>query len=73
MRTTIVIPDELKKRARRVAADRGVSMGELVREGLEVVIERHQPKPKAVGIIASGYKDSGRWIGETRPEPRSWR
>ncbi len=73
MRTTVVIPDDLKKKARRVAAERGVSLGELVREGLEVVVESYQPKPRAVGVISSGHKDSGRWIGETRAEPRAWR
>jgi hypothetical protein len=73
MRTTVVIPEDLRKKARRVAAERGVSFGELVREGLQAIVETHQPKPRSGGIVATGYKDSGRWIGETRPEPRSWR
>ncbi len=73
MRTTVVIPPELQRKAKRVAAERGVSFGQLVREGLEKVVETHQPKPRAVGVVATGHKDSGRWIGETRAEPRSWR
>jgi hypothetical protein len=73
MRTTVVIPPDLQKKAKRVAAERGVSFGQLVREGLEAIVDTHQPKPKSGGIVATGYKDSGRWIGETRAEPRPWR
>jgi hypothetical protein len=73
MRTTVVVPPELQKKVKRLAAERGVSFGQLVREGLEAIVETHQPKPRAVGVMSSGHKDSGRWIGETRAVPRPWR
>jgi hypothetical protein len=73
MRTTVVIPEELQKKAKRVAAERGVSFGELVREGLERVVGTHRPKPKSGGVGFSGHSDTSKLAGEIRPKPRSWR
>ncbi|MEZ5332104.1 MAG: CopG family transcriptional regulator [Thermoanaerobaculia bacterium] len=38
-RTTILLPEELKARAERIAARDGVSLSELIRRGLEGIIE----------------------------------
>ena len=56
-RTTIMLPTQTRDRLRRVAAQRGVSMGTLIREAIEnVTIDQH-PKPKSLGIGASGQTD----------------
>jgi predicted transcriptional regulator len=72
MRTTVVLPDELKRKAQRLAAERGLSMGELIRKALEEVVERQRPKAKSFGLAGSGEKDIGHRTGELyRPDP--WR
>jgi len=70
MRTTVVIPDELKTRARRVAAERGVSIGQLVREALEEKLRNERPKAKSFGLGAS--RTTARQTGELY-EPDPWR
>jgi len=72
MRTTVVIPDELKKRARRVAAERGVSVSQLVREALEETLRHERPKAKSFGLGASGKPGIAHRASELyRPDP--WR
>lgn len=72
-RTTVVASDELLERLRRVAAERGISMAELIREALEEALKRYRPRPRSLGIGASGHTDTARRAGEERPEPRPWR
>jgi predicted transcriptional regulator len=72
-RTTIVAPEELLERLRRVAAERQVSLAMLIREALEEKVENHRPKPRSLGIGASGRADTARRAGDERPVPRSWR
>ena len=48
-------------------------MAALIRELLEEGIEPRRPKPKSIGIGASGHTDTARRAGEERPKPRSWR
>ena len=72
-RTTIVAPDGLLERLRRVAAERGVSMATLIREALEEKVKSHRPKPRSLGIGDSGQSDTARRTSEERPAPRSWR
>lgn len=72
-RTTIVAPQELLDRLRRVAEDRGVSFATVIREALEEKAEEAFPKPRSIGIGASGYSDSARRAADERPEPSSWR
>ena len=43
-RTTIMLPTELKTRAARRAKQMGVSLGELVRESLEVALSGNRPR-----------------------------
>jgi len=72
-RTTIVAPDDLLQRLRALAAERGVSLAAVIREALEEKAARHRPKPRSLGMAASGYTDTARRSGDERPEPRPWR
>ncbi len=72
-RTTVVLPNELRQRLRRIAAERGVSMATVIREALEEKANHHRPKPLSIGIFDSGHTDTSRLAGEIRPKPRSWR
>jgi hypothetical protein len=49
-RTTVFLPDQLKKRLERTARRRGMSEAELIREGVELVTA---PEPRLL-LFASG-------------------
>jgi len=73
-RTTVVIPEELKRQAKRAAAERGVSMGELIREALEEKLRSSQRPPlRIIGIAESRRGDLSRRSADERAVPRSWR
>ena len=72
-RTTITIDDEVRRRLRRIAAERGVSMAALIREAIDEKADRLAPRPRSIGVGASGTADTARRSGDERPEPRSWR
>ena len=72
-RTTITLDVETRARLRRIAADRGVSMAALIREAIDATIEQHAPRPRSLGVGASGRADTARRAGDERPEPRTWR
>lgn len=72
-RTTLSIPGPLLERLRVTAAERGVSMAELVREALEEKLADSRPTPRCLGIGASGLHDTARRASDERPEPRTWR
>jgi predicted DNA-binding transcriptional regulator AlpA len=72
-RTTIVAPQELIERLRRVANDRGVSLATVIREAMEEKAEESFPKPKSLGIASSGFSDTSQRSADERPVPRSWR
>jgi hypothetical protein len=72
-RTTIMAPPELLDRLRRLAAERRTSMATIIREALEEKAQEYLPKPRSIGIGASGHTDTARRAGEERPEPRPWR
>jgi metal-responsive CopG/Arc/MetJ family transcriptional regulator len=72
-RTTIVAPEHLLKRLRRMAAERGTSMADLIREALEDKVGTDQPRPRSLGVGASGHADTAQRAGDERPVPRSWR
>ena len=44
-RTQIQLPDELYQRAKRVAAERELSLAEMTRRGLELFLARFSDKP----------------------------
>jgi plasmid stability protein len=72
-RTTIVAPEELLRRLRIVAAERGTSMAELIREALEEKVAEHRPKPKSLGVGNSGRTDISRRTGDEEIVPPPWR
>ena len=72
-RTTITLAVDTRRRLRRIAAERGISMAALIREAIEATIERHAPRPNSLGIGASGIAGTARRSSDERPEPRSWR
>jgi metal-responsive CopG/Arc/MetJ family transcriptional regulator len=72
-RTTISVPEKLLGRLRLIAAERRTSMAALVREALEEKVAGYRPRPRSLGIGASGRRDTARRTAEERPEPRSWR
>jgi len=72
-RTTLSIPGPLLERLRRAAAERRMSMAELVREAIEEKLATHRPTPRCLGVGASGHRDTAREASEVRAEPRAWR
>jgi hypothetical protein len=72
-RTTLSLPDETRRRLRRLAAERGVSMASLIREAIDEKVERMAPRPRSLGVGASGVGDTARRSADERPEPREWR
>lgn len=72
-RTTITIDDDTRKRLRRIAAERGVSMATIIREAIDEKADRLAPRPRSLGIGASGTSDTARRTAQERPEPRPWR
>jgi predicted transcriptional regulator len=72
-RTTLTLDEETRRRLRRIAAERGISMAAVIRGAIDEAVERHAPRPRSLGIGASETPDTGRLTGEVRPEPRAWR
>ena len=72
-RTTISISDELLKRLRVMAEEQHTSMASLVREALEEKARSYHPRPRSLGVGASGHEDTARRSAEERAEPRPWR
>ena len=72
-RTTISLPEELLDRLRRIAAEQRTSIASLIREAIEEKIGAYRPKPKSLGIGASGSPDTARRSGDERAGTRSWR
>ncbi len=72
-RTTLTLDADTRRRLRRIAAERGISMAAVIREAIDEAIERHAPKPRSLGVAASGTPDTARRTADERPEPRSWR
>ncbi len=72
-RTTITLEVETQVQLRRIAADQGISMAELIRRAIDATIEQHAPRPRSLGVGASGIADTARRTADERPEPRSWR
>lgn len=72
-RTTLTIPQELRARLRRLAAERGVSMAAIVREAIDEKLAAARPRPRSIGAGASGTRDTARRSADERPEPRGWR
>ncbi len=72
-RTTIVAPEDLLKRLRRMAAERGTSMADLIREALEDKVTTDRPRPRSLGLGASGHADTAQRASNEPSTPRAWR
>lgn len=72
-RTTLMLPDETRDRLRMIAAERGVSMATIIREAIDEKVASVRPRPRSIGVGASGAADTARRAGDERPEPRAWR
>lgn len=72
-RTTISLPEELLDRLRRIAADQRTSIAALVREALEEKVTAYRPRPRSLGVGASGHRDTAQRTAEERAPTRSWR
>jgi len=63
-RTTIMLPETLYERVRRLAEERGESMGQLIRDALEDTAGGYQPRMHSLGIGSSGRSDISERIDE---------
>lgn len=72
-RATITLPPYLLERLRVVAAEREMSVEAVVREALEEKVSEYRPRPRSLGIGASGSAGTARRTADERPVPRSWR
>jgi hypothetical protein len=63
-RTTIMLPHELRLKAMRQAQALGMSLGELVRKGLESVLDR-APRSEAADPF---FADRARYRGSAPPD-----
>jgi hypothetical protein len=56
-----------------MAAARGTSMADLIRQALEDKVGTDHPRPRSLGLGASGQAETAHRAGDERPVPRSWR
>jgi predicted transcriptional regulator len=56
-KTTLYLPDDLKARLARTAAETGRSEAELIREGIRLALAQQEPPAARAGIFASGRLD----------------
>jgi hypothetical protein len=56
-RTTIMAPDDLLDRLRAIAKEEGISLGEVIRQGLEWRARLRRRPPTFIGRIAAGEPD----------------
>ena len=71
-KTTIVLPNGLYEQIKRVAYERGESMGHVIRDALEKAAYEYQPMPRSLGMGNSGRSDISERIDELY-EPDPWR
>jgi predicted transcriptional regulator len=72
-RTTVMLPHDLRRRLKQIAAERDVSMATVIREALEEKADKARPKPRSFGIADSGRSDISQRIGDEPVPPLTWR
>lgn len=74
-RTTIMADDALLDRLRSIARAEGVSLAEIIREGMELRAQRSRPALTFIGSIATGKPGhrTAEEAGEMQFTPRPWR
>ena len=70
-RTTISMDDPLLRDLHRMAEERCTSVAAIVREAVEEKLATYRPRPRSLGIGASGHPDTARRAGDESPEPRA--
>lgn len=50
-----------------------ISLLERLLKRLRLMAARYRPRPRSLGIGASGHSGPARRTAEERPEPRAWR
>ena len=63
-KTTIILPEGLYQRIRRIAYERGEPVVHVIREALENTADQYQPVPRSLGVGASGHSDISERIDE---------
>lgn len=63
-KTTVMLPEGLYERIKRIAAERGESMGTIIRDALTDAADKYQPMPRIFGIGDSGRSDISERIDE---------
>jgi len=63
-RTTIMADDALLDELREIAAEEGISLGEVIRQGLEWRAKTRRRVPSFIGAVASGYSDTSSRVDE---------
>jgi hypothetical protein len=70
-RTTISLDERTLAALHDCAAERRISMAELIREAIEEKLARRKVPLTFFGVVSSGYSDTAERAGEVRPVPRS--
>jgi hypothetical protein len=63
-KTTVYLPDELKRALRRAARSTGRSEADLIREGVGLVIGTHRIAEPKLPLFASGQPDLAERVDE---------
>lgn len=63
-KTTIILPEGLYERVKRLAAERGESMTVFIRDALVTATYASQPMPRSLGVGYSGRSDISERIDE---------
>jgi hypothetical protein len=63
-RTTIMADDALLDELREIAAEEGISLGEVIRQGLEWRARTRRRIPSFIGAIASGHADTSQRVDD---------
>ncbi|MBN9610306.1 MAG: antitoxin [Actinobacteria bacterium 69-20] len=53
IKTTVYLPDELKKRVEREARTRGVPEADVIRQAIDQSVSRERPRPRG-GVFSGG-------------------
>lgn len=63
-RTTIMADGALLARLRAIARDEGVSLAEVIRQGMVLRAQRGRPPLTLIGAFSSGYSDTSERVDE---------
>ncbi len=64
VKTTLYLPDEVKRKLEQLAAETGRSEADLIREGISLVLRRREPPVPRSGVFASDMGDLSERVDE---------